>query len=769
MRKRFINSAIAAAVALTAIAVPVGMADFGLVDYGVIEDSSVSDIQTGDNYTISFVEGSSSSSDTSNVASLPSQLVIAKDADFMPDMISSVPSKDGYAFTGYYLDSSMTEQLTFYEPLDSECNNVTVYVQFTPLSTYTDNKSNILNGSVTLSNYGVSDSSSATDTSGLIWKESNGGDQSYTSQDINLNVTDSEISNYVELKVYGNGYTEGSTTLTSAGFYVNAHTNWSRRNTTTIVYSNAHSFVLTLTQDLTIKSGGSLLVGGTTGTIGNGFLGSIDGDYFAIDLNGHTLTVEDGGSLTSHGILMDSTGRGMIEVESGGSLTINLTTSFNGGTLLFGAISTRRNPFTEYGFPLLRAKTRIHAGGNLTGVCGMGSTSFLKAYVEMSLPIVSSADSANESLFTLESRDEGQEAYLDFYNNMIPTGSTMQETADSWDDDYKGHLEFNNVSIVLDSLVLKISIIGFTQSFPTSDNLWSFPGSTDVVLSSSEIRIRQRFLLEPGISFYADQNSTVIFSPLSEEAGDDSDSIAGIIVGGEVVDALVDATVDTTASSNVIGHRLETLQRRGAAEATVLGDVKFENTTTENCFIGGNINLSDSALQSVLTAAYDNQVNLKGEGGLVDQKTGGTALQTDNTGVYYFYHLPLISNGIVYTNDNLDGTLRALNDDLNTGVYTDGEKSYAYIMDDYTRKNSIFYYTSTLKQVVYDDDTHTYSVVEDASSTKYIYFSGMFCPVTSQSENNSATVSTSPLLAELRDIDSCELVCSSTADRWAKN
>lgn len=758
MRKRFINSAIAAAVALTAIAIPVGMADFGLVDYGVVEDSSVSDIQAGDNYTISFVEGNTSSADTSNVASLPSQLVIAKDADFTPDMISSVPSKDGYAFTGYYLDSSMTDHLTFYEPLDSTSSSVNVYVQFTPLSTYTyskDEKEITLNGEVQLSDFGVADSEAANDDSGLIWKESNGGGESYTSQDINLNVTDSEISNYVELKVYGNeiissivDWSKNGGSIGDAGYMVDAHHD-GRNNTTSLLYTSAHAFTLTLTQDLTIKSGGSLLVGGTFGTMDNGYANSIDGDYFSLDLNGHILTVEDGGTLEIYGMICDSAGTGRVDVMSGGTAKINMVTRFDGFAKWSQAVDFKMNPYYFYGFPTTRAHMRIYAGAYLYGYVGGGVASF--AYYFESSPCLVGPSTETNSLLTVEAIDSDEDAYLDFYNNTLPTGTSVTQTNNSWDSVYRSHFDFYNASIALEKVNIELDplagiMFGMT-SVDSSTFLWNLPGTVDVSLHSSDLRIKHRFMLDPGFTFYSDEKSSVIFSP-------EGDDIAGIVVAGKVVDA-----PSSYSDQEGTGHSLSTLKTKSAAEVTILGDVEFENATDDTCFLGGNINLSSRALDSILTAADSGEVSLKAEGGMLYLDWISSA--NTYTGIYTFFQYPLISSGVVYTDDIHDGSLYMVDDLQGSGIYTDGADYYSIFLDDFGVQDTIFDYTSSIQQVEYDGETHTYTL----NGSKYLYYSGMSCPVTSIS-GTTAVIDASAFMGTNTNQSSFNVTWSDNSDAW---
>ena len=816
MRRRILAAAIAASILTASVGIPAGLGAFNLRDQDIIEESSVSDVGIGNYYRLSFVEGSTSSSDTANVASLPSSLVIDRDADLNPQLIDLVPSKEGYVFTGYYTDEAMTKELRFYEPLKDaeESSDIKIYVKFSKLSTYTDTFHNnkILNGEITLADYGADSGADDTENSGFIWKESNSGEsKSEIPQDMYLNVADSEISDTVELKVYGYGfdYTESNIAKTPS-YQANSHTYWegselSPQNMTTIIYKDAKRFTLSLTQDLTIKSGGKLIIGGTIRIDNNGFLNAMDGDYFALDLNGHRLIVEEGAELRIHGMIVDSSGKGMIVVLEGGTAVTNLTATFNSGWLMMGAVMFGCTPLNQYGFPLLRARARLHAGSMIHGLMTVGTNvlgleNVAEIEAAFSGPAAaeeddraegdsSSEDVAEDSdsadpLFTIEAIDEESPAYLDIYNNMVPDGNTYSNTTDSWDREYRSHLEFNNVDVVMDSLDLVISLGGLALSISSNAFLWQLPGSTDVVLNDSNLTIRQRFELDPGMTFYADADSSVTLSP--GENSTERGPAAGIIAGGKIVEALKDANVYIgTSYTNTGNHLLSNLRDRGEARVTILGDLKFEKESEKvedaqtnedsTIYLGGNINLSEKALNSVLEAASQDIVSLKTEGGMP------FSLYKDEagpSGMYHFFNYPLIANGKVYTKqtisgdstiDLLDGSFVPLNGDTTNGVYTDGEKMYGYFLDDPNREDKqIFTFYTTLKEIEYDSETRTYSIVGDENKDRYIYFAGTFCKVEDEVTEDKATINTEAFLTNQDEMDEFELTWDETRGRWVR-
>ena len=120
---------------------------------------------------------------------------------------------------------------------------------------------------------------------------------------------------------------------------------------------------LKLTRDLVIE--GDLIVGAQ---IGRNKLGSgdINGEFSAIDLNGHKITIKNGASLLGNGLIFDSTNHGEIVVENGGTLSTNfVVTNYQDFASLQNRAESGTNLFDSYKFNSLKVKTTFNSGSKL--------------------------------------------------------------------------------------------------------------------------------------------------------------------------------------------------------------------------------------------------------------------------------------------------------------------------------------------------------------------------------------------------------------------
>lgn len=120
---------------------------------------------------------------------------------------------------------------------------------------------------------------------------------------------------------------------------------------------------LKLTRDLVIE--GDLIVGAQ---IGRNKLGSgdINGEFSAIDLNGHKITIKNGASLLGNGLIFDSTNNGEIVVENGGTLSTNfVVTDYQDFASLQNRAESGANLFDSYKFNSLKVKTTFNSGSKL--------------------------------------------------------------------------------------------------------------------------------------------------------------------------------------------------------------------------------------------------------------------------------------------------------------------------------------------------------------------------------------------------------------------
>ena len=162
--------------------------------------------------------------------------------------------------------------------------------------------------------------------------------------------------------------------------------------------ANANDAILTLklNQDLVVE--GALIVGAEVGrtTVGSG---DIFGSFSAIDLNGHKITVKDGGTIEGNGLIYDSSeNQGEIVVENGGKLTTNLTiTNYSNFSDVQNRAENGANLFDSYKFNSLKVKTSFNSGATLIANIDYASQTYVN---ENSFEYIGKTSS---SLFNLES------------------------------------------------------------------------------------------------------------------------------------------------------------------------------------------------------------------------------------------------------------------------------------------------------------------------------------------------------------------------------
>lgn len=145
--------------------------------------------------------------------------------------------------------------------------------------------------------------------------------------------------------------------------------NFNNYRTYGYIRDNEGTNKLTLKLENDLEVNGRVVLSGVIGSDGI-YEGKIVGDYTSIDLNGHTLTIKNGGIIDSNGLIFDSSTSksGKIIVENGGILKTNLVTNSYNYNAYNNAISENGlniSPFTEYNLPYLRANITLNNGANL--------------------------------------------------------------------------------------------------------------------------------------------------------------------------------------------------------------------------------------------------------------------------------------------------------------------------------------------------------------------------------------------------------------------
>lgn len=137
-------------------------------------------------------------------------------------------------------------------------------------------------------------------------------------------------------------------------------------STTVPTYDSA-STKIKLDNDLTIK--GNLILSGTIGNV-NGISGRTTGEFTALDLNGHTITIEEGGLLEANGLIVDNSVNqtGNIVVKNNGTLKANFgINDYYGFSNVNVKLENKEAPFLTYNFYDIDSPLEVENGGALIG------------------------------------------------------------------------------------------------------------------------------------------------------------------------------------------------------------------------------------------------------------------------------------------------------------------------------------------------------------------------------------------------------------------
>ncbi len=730
MNKRILINSLVGGTVVAGLSLPLAHASFSFADYGVLEDGTISSVAPaeGYDYTVTFAEGNATSSD-SKTTTLPEAIGFQEGAEFTPEAIETTPAKEGYAFDGYYTDASCTTAYNFYTSVDSD---MTLYVAFTPLDSYsyTDSSQNVFTASSSLDL-----KEDTVDIGGIkVFKYSssakNTGDGQYT---LNLATTALDDGATYSLQVYGKDK-EGRGDVWNSSVFLPS------QNDGRVIRSNSKFFTLVLQDDLVISNGSTLQIGGCSSLVGNGIYCDLASDNFALDLNGHNLIVEPGSNLELYGLLTDSTKKGMVVVDSGAYIKVKMSVYNGGGSQLLTASSYYVNPFPFYGFPALDANIRFYAGAEMTAVMSAGTSS---QGVVVDVPFIGKplpADSdETAAMLILESKDANSPGYLDFRHNMIPAPRGSLNAYRVWDTQYREYFSFHDCLMTLGSLAMKVSM----ASIDSAEFLWELPGNSDITLDNCDLYIDHQFQLNPGLNFYSDKDSNIIFRCNSVDP-------CGIVAPSKLFSTAVADNISNLGSTTA-GHIMADLRGKEQSLITVMGDIRFEYPegsakVDQVTFLGGYFNLSDRALASVLAAAEKGQVTLMSKGQLANFHYVNS--WSSRWGVASYYVYPLIANGVAYTNDHLDGGLKPLDGKIGSGIYTDGTNYYSYFNVDNERPDDFGEGNFELRKIDYDATTHSYTIAGDDSGQKYAYFAGISVPVYLFQKDGKSWVTMSDMLID---------------------
>lgn len=279
------------------------------------------------------------------------------------------------------------------------------------------------------------------------------------------------------------------------------------------VTSDNNIITLVLMQDLTITSGGTLVLEAINGISQAGCAGNvISGAYTALDLNGHNITVQSGGYIYSHGIIYDSKGTGSIQMESGSNLYSSFVVEdYGGGGITVGSYYLGSTPFSLISVPYLNCDIYFYVGSHLIGMTELYANG---DYNRTNVNIIGESDK-----YLLQLSSKGDNSYL-------LRSVQGEHSLDSSYTDYRKYITYvnyqenyitNNLNLMMNSLTLTLTFIdlGDIGSVDISMSGVHFPVPPWLhlyVTNNSYFEFKQRVDMFPGSSVYCDSTSQINFA-----------------------------------------------------------------------------------------------------------------------------------------------------------------------------------------------------------------------------------------------------------------
>lgn len=531
-------------------------------------------------------------------------------------------------------------------------------------------------------------------------------------------------------------------------------------------------YTVVLQNDLIIN--GQMQVEGNYGVNTSGITqGVITKEYVCLDLNGHNITINNGGKLFSDGLIIDSVGTGQINVEGGGFLrTLAVIHDYRGGTMTQSYVNNDVFPFQVYQLPYLRCKARVkydqtNGWGSLNGYVNaqafrdvvVGDLTILKGQQEFELNFIGSSNS-NYFIKLDKPNTYNEDSYVDvigYKENSIDETSANKLYSIS----QRIKIIINNCSVSIGEFKFDIKVSGISISVNTSK--YSLPISSffDLEIKNSFLTLDKRIKFLPGSSLIVDKYSTTLLSydKKAKRAGQISvldksyyyydknykcvttDLIKLADMSGK--DQNGNAT-EANISGDGYGQRVfkdQSFQKyKSNPNVQIKGTLLFKtgNDSGMDYQLSGTINLSkigytpDGTLSSSTIVNSNNPFSELNKQSVkvitygYDYMIGNCSNNSHVKG----FSRPLVSNETAYYNDGTNSYVGTYEDD---GIFRANSKTYYFNNDGKYSTNDTT--LPTLKECNYDSNS---KIITD-NNQQYIYIASMYCKLTS-TDNKTGTV-----------------------------
>lgn len=552
-------------------------------------------------------------------------------------------------------------------------------------------------------------------------------------------------------------------------------------------------YTVVLQNDLIIN--GQLQVEGNYGVNTSGATqGVITKEYICLDLNGHNITINNGGKLFSNGLIIDSVGTGQINVEGGGYLrTLAVIHDYRGGNMTQSYVNKDVFPFQVYQLPYLRCKARIkydqtNGWGSLNGYVNAQAFTDkgpIKGQQEFELNFIGSSNS-NYFIKLDKPNTNSEDSYVDFIG--YKENSIDKTSADKFSISQRIKIIINNCNVSIGEFKFDIKVSIISVSVDTSK--YSFPISPffDLEVKNSFLTLDKRIKFLPGSSLIVDKNSTTLLSydKSAKSAGQISvldksyyyyDKNYKYVTTDLIKLADMSGSKDKNGNAteaNISGDnygqqvfKAQSFQKyKSNPNVQIKGTLLFKtgNDSGMDYQLSGTINLSkigytsDGTLSSSTIVNSDNPFSELNKQSVkvitygYDYMIGNCSNNSHVKG----FSRPLVSNEKAYYNDGASSYVGTYEGD---GIFRANGKTYYFNNDGkYTINDTTL---PTLKECDYDS---TSKIITD-NRQQYIYLASMYCKLTS-ADNKTGTVDHTRL-SENATVDS-KVKYDNNLEKWVK-
>lgn len=557
-------------------------------------------------------------------------------------------------------------------------------------------------------------------------------------------------------------------------------------------------YTVVLQNDLIIN--GQMQVEGNYGVNTSGATqGVITKEYMCLDLNGHNITINNGGKLISDGLIIDSVGTGQINVEGGGYLrTLAVIHDYRGGTMTQSYVNKDVFPFQVYQLPYLRCKARVkydqtNGWGSLNGYVNAqaftdvdAGLTVIKGQQEFELNFIGSSDS-NYFIKLDKPSTYKEDSYVDvigYKENSIDETSANKLYSIS----QRIKIIINNCSVSIGEFKFDIKVNIISVSVDTSK--YSLPISSffDLEVKNSFLTLDKRIKFLPGSSLIVDKNSTTLLSydKKAKRAGQisvldksyyyydknykyvttDLIKLADMSGGKDKNGNATEANISGDNYGQQVFKAQSFQKYKSNPNVQIKGTLLFKtgNDSGMDYQLSGTINLSKIGYTTDGTLSRSTIVNSNNPFSELNKQSVKVITYgydymigncSNNSHVKGFSR-PLVSNETAYYNDGINSYVGTYEDD---GIFRTNNKTYYFNNDGKYKTNDTT--LPTLKECDYDSNS---KIITD-NNQKYIYIASMYCKLTS-TDNKTGTVDHTRL-SENATVDS-KVKYDNTLGKWVK-